>query len=154
MNAVFFRGIYEIEMAIEFMIPLYLLVTANFLGDTLSKDVQRMLRENYVAKHAIVFLAILFAFVLSDPNYADKNMDLIAVQSVVVYVLFFMSTKLSFEVLAVVIALLAATYLAHRRERLLEREGKPVDKTIKNILGNSAIALIVIGFAASFYRRR
>lgn len=127
------------------MIPLYLLVTANFLGDTLGKDAQRVLRNNMVAKHAVILLAILFAFVLADPNYADKNMDLVLAQAVIVYALFAMSVRLPFPALALVVALLAGAYLAHRQVKLLKSERA---ETVRTILGNSAIAVIVIGFLA------
>lgn len=137
-------------MAIEFMIPLYLLVTANFLGDTLGKDAQRVMKNNMLAKHAVILLAIVFAFVLADPNYADKNMDLVLVQAVIVYALFVMSVRLPFPVLALVVALLAGAYLAHRQTK---RDGSFLGgvvgaETAKTVLGNAAIAVIVIGFLA------
>ena len=137
-------------MAIEFMIPLYLLVTANFLGDTLGKDAQRVMKNNMIAKHAVILLAIVFAFVLADPNYADKNMDLVLAQAVIVYALFAMSVRLPFPVLALVVALLAGAYLAHRQTK---RDGSFLDgvvgaETAKTVLGNAAIAIIVIGFLA------
>jgi len=132
-------------MAIEFMIPLYLLVTANFLGDTLGKDAQRVLRNSAVAKHAVILLAIVFAFVLADPNYADKNMDLVLVQAAIVFALFVMSVRLPFPVLALVVALLAGAYLAHRQVKFMKSERA---ETAKTVLGNAAIAVIVIGFLA------
>jgi len=132
-------------MAIEFMIPLYLLVTANFLGDTLGKDAQRVLRNSMIAKHAVILLAILFAFVLADPNYADKNMDLVLVQAAIVYALFVMSVRLPFPVLALVVALLAGAYLAHRQVKLLKSERA---EKVRTVLGNSAIVIIVLGFFA------
>lgn len=131
-------------MAIEFMIPLYLLVTANFLGDTLGKDAQRVMKNNMLAKHAVILLAIVFAFVLADPNYADKNMDLVLVQAVIVYALFVMSVRLPFPVLALVVALLAGAYLAHRQTK--RDPGGVGAETAKTVLGNAAIAIIVIGF--------
>jgi len=134
-------------MAIEFMIPLYLLVTANFLGDTLGKDAQRVMKNNMIAKHAVILLAIVFAFVLADPNYADKNMDLVLVQAVIVYALFVMSVRLPFPALALVVALLAGAYLAHRQTK--RDPGRVVGaETAKTVLGNAAIAVIVIGFLA------
>lgn len=134
-------------MAIEFMIPLYLLVTANFLGDTLGKDAQRVMKNSMIAKHAVILLAIVFAFVLADPNYADKNMDLVLVQAVIVYALFVMSVRLPFPVLAFVVALLAGAYLAHRQVRL-EKDGSGRAETVRTILGNAAIVIIVLGFFA------
>ena len=133
-------------MAIEFMIPLYLLVTANFLGDTLGKDAQRVMKNNMIAKHAVILLAIVFAFVLADPNYADKNMDLVLAQAVIVYALFVMSVRLPFPVLALVVALLAGAYLAHRQTK--RDPGSVRAETAKTVLGNAAIAIIVIGFLA------
>ena len=133
-------------MAIEFMIPLYLLVTANFLGDTLGKDAQRVMKNNMIAKHAVILLAIVFAFVLADPNYADKNMDLVLAQAVIVYALFAMSVRLPFPVLALVVALLAGAYLAHRQTK--RDPGSVRAETAKTVLGNAAIAIIVIGFLA------
>lgn len=130
-------------MAIEFMIPLYLLVTANFLGDTLGKDAQRVMKNNMIAKHAVILLAIIFAFVLADPNYADKNLDLVLVQAVIVYALFVMSVRLPFPVLALVVALLAGAYLAHRQAK---RNGSIKAETTKTVLGNAAIVIIILGF--------
>jgi hypothetical protein len=134
-------------MAIEFMIPLYLLVTANFLGDTLGKDAQRVMKNNMIAKHVVILLAIVFAFVLADPNYADKNMDLVLVQAVIVYALFVMSVRLPFPALALVVALLAGAYLAHRQTKR-DPGGAVGAETAKTVLGNAAIAVIVIGFLA------
>jgi hypothetical protein len=137
-------------MAIEFIIPLYILIAANFLGDTFGCNIRKILKENMYAKHFLVLVAIFFVLVWADQAYADENLDVIAVQSVIVYVIFLMSTTLHYTVFAGNLLLLGATYIYHRQAKRYERNGDMVmykkQMAIRDTLGNIAIGVIFVGF--------
>jgi hypothetical protein len=137
-------------MAIEFIIPLYLLVAANFLGDTFGCHIRKILKENMYAKHFVVMVAIFFVLVWSDQSYADENLDVVAVQSVIVYVIFLMSTTLHYMVFAGNLLVLGAAYIYHRQAKRYEKKGDMVAykryMLVRDALRNIAISVIIVGF--------
>lgn len=134
----------------ELIIPLYLLVAANYLGQTLACRLQSVLEENMLVKHGLIFLTIVFVLVIQDPERANEDVVILLRDSAVIFALFFMSTRLPFSMLTLVLVFLFAMYIIHlrvKKKRSMgnDEEAKKLDR-LKKILFFVIVALVLVGF--------
>ena len=126
---------------------IYMTVAANFLGVTLSNDLQNMLRESVIARHCTLLFGAMFwvaTLVKADDDFAKAMLKVL-----LVYVLFVMSTFCRIEFILSVLVLLiidqgCRIYVSRSRNSNIATVTR-----VRHILQCTIVALICTGFALS-----
>lgn len=136
---------------------LILAVSGNFVKETLSCKTQKLLNENMLAKHLIVFLIIYFSlgFTSEKPSHPVE----LATNSLIIWVLFLLITKMSLEFTILVFVLLSVRYILTDYIEYYKSENEEKNKDLienVNLLGeyisSLIIGLVILGF--TLYLRR
>lgn len=133
----------------------YMIVLSNFLGETLGCNLQKLMRQNMLAKHFVGYLLLLFLVIFSD----EGNRRPLAVKIViaaVIYAWFFVTTKCPAPIMFAVITILLVTYVIGKQSsgdpEYLENKG--LARKAQTILSASALVLSVAGFALYVHQKR
>lgn len=145
-------------MTVEYLLPLYLLVAANFISETFACRLQKVLRESMAAKYIIILLSIVFVIIVQKPDIENEKVSDIVLQSAALFALFVMSTRLPFSVLLAVIVLLGVVYILHLRKTRAQGRGDEVRaagaERSQKIVSYVAIGIIVVGFFVYMVEKR
>ena len=97
---------------------LFLAISGNFLAETLSCQMQKLLRNNMIAKQLAMFLLIFFTMDFSDSSLESPGIKL--QKTVFVYILFLLLTKMNLKMTIFAITLLSALYVSHIYKKYYE----------------------------------
>lgn len=132
------------------LFALYLLIFCNYAKETLGCRLSNVLDNNMYAKHFMTFLLLFFLVILIDPKNADKDMLTNFGFTVLIYVIFIITTRVSFPIMLLIIILLLVSYILSsiakkKKEENNEEEYKKY-KLVQNILFIIIIVLGSLGF--------
>ena len=146
----------EISNVTKGLFLIFLAITANFIGETMSCSFQTFLSNNMIAKQVVVYFLIYFTLNYSakDANSPLRQMSM----SVAIYVFYVMLTKTPFNItVAVCIAL--ATMLVIQNCKAYYEKQKDKDKVVlldsaNKLIAYAIIATTVIGFVMYYLKQR
>lgn len=129
---------------------LYLLIFCNFTKETLACRLQEVLDKNIYAKHLICFILLFFLIIMADSKNMEQNIFINIGLCVLIYIVFIITTKLSFKLLIVVLILLLASYIIGTIAKK-KKEDNNIDeykrlKLAQNIIFIVLCCICVIGF--------
>jgi hypothetical protein len=123
---------------------LYLIISSNFLAQLFSCRLQYMLNNNMLAKHFIGYMTLLFFVVLSsDDSYSTSTALL---HSLLVYIIFWFSTRMAFEYFFVFLMMAASLYIIHLYQK---ESGEQTSKRLaatQEVIQWFMIVVLVVGF--------
>ena len=117
--------------SIHALISLYLIISANFMVPLFSCDLQSLIIDNIIIRHMIGFLTLLFFVRLTGPG--KSSFQNIITDSVILYLWFIASTKITSEFLYIVLSLTAVYFILYIYETTNESENKKDKKVTENI---------------------
>lgn len=149
----------DIEGLIKGIFLLILAVSGNFVAETLGCKSQKLLTENMYVKHIIIFLIIYFALgftSIDNPHPVD-----IAKNTLIVWILFIMFTRMSLFFTIIAFSILAIRYVIHSFIAYYQKEDSDGQhkeniellNTIATYLQNSLIGVVLLGFALYFKKQ-
>ena len=131
-----------------------LAISGGYVAQTLGCKTQKILTENMYVKHIVVFSLIYFtSSVLSENKHPNKNF----INTVTIYSLYLVFTKMSIEFTLGVLFLLAvnyfiSTYIKYYESTDIEKEKVKKLKDIQNKLSIISLISILVGF--TLYMRK
>lgn len=134
------------ENIVNLALPLflfYIVVGSNFLKDTFGCTIRHILETNLMAKHILGFLFVFFFMVLQRPTSADTELRKLFILSVGIYLWFFVTTKVEFAYLIVIIVLLIAAYVAGIAKTRYEKNNE-LEKSVEIDRMRKTLALIAL----------
>ena len=132
---------------------LFIAISANFLGNTLSCSVQYNLTSNPYLRHLFLYLIIIFTI-----DFTSKdNMDPISImeKTFVIYLFYVLLSKQSYTTIVIIIILLIATYLAYIQSTHLKQNNTGTE-FYDNLLSFLVVAIgvvTVVGFIMYFNKQ-
>lgn len=132
------------EVPFYMIFVLYLVISSNFLAQLFSCQLQYILNNSMLAKHFLGYMTLLFFVVLSSGDTQSTSEALL--YSLIIYIIFWFSTRISTEYFIVFIILTAAMYIIHLYQK---ESGVQVSRRlqiVKNILQISMFVVLVVGF--------
>ncbi len=149
---------------IKFLLILYLVQLSSLTSNTMGKQLKEYVYSNRIAQH-IINLTFLFVLI----SLADKDMDIqgIAINSVSVYLIYLLSTKLDLQYNVLILLLILFYYFYKRdiesknnriiQDRDLDNETKKIltfmENNKNNILGGGLV-LFLIYFCYVYCQRK
>ena len=134
------------EVPFYMVFVLYLIISSNFLAPLFSCRFQYFLQNNMIAKHFAGYMTLLFFVVLSSGEKDPPSTLLL--QSLIVYIVFWISTRMSFYCLLLFLFLSASLYIIHLYE---QKNGSTTKNNhqftrVKQILQYVLCGILVAGF--------
>lgn len=130
------------EIPLYMVFVLYLIISSNFLAQVFSCRLQYLLNNSMIAKHVIGYMTFLFFVILSSGNKYSTNEALW--YSLLIYLLFWISTRMSLSYFITFITLTAILYILHLYEKEFIYPEKLV--LIRSILQLFLLILLFTGF--------
>ena len=119
------------QHSIHAIMSLYLIICANFMVPLFSCDLQSIIGENILVRHMIALLTMIFFVRLNGPEKSSfKN---IITDSIILYLWFIATTRITSEILYIIIPLAAIYFIIYIYETTLNSEKNKDDKLSKNI---------------------
>ena len=148
----------EIQSVIKGIFLLILGVSGNFVAETLGCKTQKLLSENMLAKHAIIYFIIYFA--LGFTSDSSPHPVELGKSALLIWVFFVMFTRMSLQFTIAVFVLLAMEYITLLYVDYYESQGpeKFKDeieqlKQVRYYLFALTIAIVIIGFLLYFKKQ-
>jgi hypothetical protein len=133
---------------------LFMTIGANFTGNLLSCDIQRNFTNSVASKHFIAFLLLFFFIVLSNKDAILKNKDNddlvipeLLLNTVIVYMIFLICTKMEFLYSAVILSSVFIYMLLDIEKSNKTRENLKTIETAQTIIKYLAFAIGILGFS-------
>jgi hypothetical protein len=102
----------------------YLVISGNYLGNLFGCKIQQLFRDNMVVKHVLGLFTAYFLIILSTPpeNYTAEST---LVLTLVIYVWFFLTTKMHVYFWVPMILSVLGAYLlwVYKKQKLVKEEG-------------------------------
>lgn len=130
----------EVPMYMVFV--LYLIISSNFLAELFPCKLQKLLNNSMVAKHFIGFMTLLFFVVLASGDEHGATEALTS--SIIIYLLFMVSTRMSFMYFGIFMFLSAVLYILHLYQK--ENQHNQQIMTAQKIIQYIMVAILVVGF--------
>lgn len=130
------------------MFMLYLIISANFLAQIYSCDIQELLQKSMLVKHVLGFLTVFFAIVLVDAENKEPPYKKL-LKTCVIYCLFLLSSRCDFYMLMIVLLCLFIVYFINQYRQQLPPEEEQTRHHLHRyevILEICIVFLIVTGF--------
>lgn len=110
---------------------LYLVISGNFIGNTFSCKLQKLLQNNMIFKHLIGFMLLFFfnVFIGESRDISPLNQLL---YTLVVYIIFIITTKTNIYFLLIVIFIMFINYLLNETIYFYKNKYDKNDKNDKN----------------------
>jgi len=128
----------------------YLIVFCNFTKELMSCRLQHFFDTNMYAKHFIGILLLFFLVIMIDPDNMEKNLLINVGYTLLIYVVFVITSRLSFAFIVVALLLLLACYIMGTIAKKKKGEKKEEEyrklKTAENIIFIIVSVISVIGF--------
>jgi len=132
------------------LFALYLLVFCNYTKETIGCRLSHVLDTNMYAKHFATFMLLFFLVIIVDPDNSEKNIFANFGWTVLVYILYMITTKVSFPIMVILILIMMIMYILSKlAKNKLEEKKEDEYKNLKmaqNILFIILIILGVVGF--------
>ncbi len=123
----------------------YMVIASNFLPELFGCRLQTLLRTNMLAKHITGFILLYFLIIIARPEHADKNVIFTISISILIYIWFFMTTRIPFIILIIILILLLIVYILDIKKNKLESDDKNNNSYVNQIkLGQSIISIIIL----------
>lgn len=103
------------ETPLYMVFVLYLIISSNFLAQLFPCRLQYALNNNMMLKHVAGYMTLLFFVVLASGDEYSASWALL--YALMIYTLFWVSTRMSFEYLLVFLLLNATLYIMHLYEK-------------------------------------
>ena len=144
---------------------LYMIISANFLAQTFSCSLQKVLNNNMYVKHIVGFLTLFFFITLTstptptqNTNFDEKIFFKKIGMSILLYALFICSTRTNNVFFNIFITLLAANFLIKSYTDSLDPEKfkeriKKLNK-IATYCGRLSIVILVIGLVLYYGEKK
>jgi Ca2+/Na+ antiporter len=144
----------------ELALPLfafYLIVFCNFTKELLGCRLQHALDKNIFAKHFIGFMLLFLLVIMVDPKNMEKNLLSNLGFTILIYVLFMITTKLNLYVMLIVLLLLLVCYILatiakKKREEKKDDEYKNL-KIVEQTLFIIMAIISVVGLSLYFMEK-
>lgn len=143
----------EINNISDLVLPLfafYLIVFCNFTKELIGCRIQSTFDTNMYGKHFVGFILLFFLIIMVDPNNMEKNLFVNFGYTLLIYILFIVTTKLSFPIMVIVLLLLLVCYILSNIAKKRKQDGKDQEyqkmKTIQNVLFIIISIISVVGF--------
>lgn len=128
---------------------LILTISGNFLAETFSCSVRKILTKNFIAKHILLFCVIYFTNSINTDS-KDKSSPLEKLQkSFIIYLFFIMFSKMNIFFTTVGFGILSAIYISSDYTNYILDNKKQLNSLVpylKNILRFSLVGWTIIGF--------
>lgn len=128
-------------MPLYMVFVLYLVISSNFLAQLFSCRLRHLLDESMIAKHVAGYMTLLFFVVLSSGVPATDAI----LSSLVIYVVFWLSTRMSLEYFVVFIVMACALYIME----LYQKEQAEPDKRLQDaqaVIQALMVVVLLLGF--------
>lgn len=130
------------ELPLYMVFILYLVISSNFLAQLFSCRLQYILNNSMMIKHILGYMTLLFFIVLVSGENLTTNTVLI--NSLVIYIIFVMSTRMVFNYFVVFIFMSLVLYIVHLYQT--KNPEKKQLNTVKLIMQYAILVVLVIGF--------
>lgn len=138
---------------------LILAISGNFIAETLGCKSQKLLSENMLAKHVVILFIIYFS--LGFASESNPNPMILLRNSVSIWVLFLLFTKMSLNFNIFVFGLVVLyhfinTYINYYTSKDKKKYKKEIDNynKILNYLKYLIIGSLIVGFVLYFNKQR
>lgn len=132
------------EVPLYMVFVLYLIISSNFLAQLFSCKLQYMLNNSMIAKHFLGYMTLLFFVVLSSGDTHSTSMALL--YSLLVYVIFWFSTRIAFEYFVVFLFLSASLYIIHLYQKESGEQTNRRLEITREVIQWFMIVVLVVGF--------
>ena len=132
------------EVPLYMVFVLYLIISSNFLAQLFSCRLQFMLNNSMIAKHFLGYMTLLFFVVLSSGDTHSTSMALL--YSLLVYIMFWFSTRIAFEYFIVFLFLAASLYIIHLYQKESGEQTNRRLEITREIIQWFMIVVLVVGF--------
>lgn len=137
---------------------LALAVSGNFVGSTLSCQLQNAMTNNVYVKHIILLFMIYFTLTSSVFNSDKKSPSYSLINTLVIWVCFVMFSRQNINFSILVILLLALAYISDQYLSYYKNEGNLENikfaMDIKNLLFIGSGVVLLVGFAKYFIEKK
>jgi hypothetical protein len=117
--------------SIHAIMSLYLIICANFMVPLFSCDLQAIITDNIFARHLIGLLTMIFFVRLNGPD--KSSFTNIMIESIILYLWFIATTRITSEILYIIIPLAAIYFIIYIYESTLDSEKNKDKKLSKDI---------------------
>ena len=128
----------------------YLIVFCNVTKELMSCRLQHFFDTNMYAKHFIGVLLLFFLVIMIDPDNMEKNLLVNVGLTLLIYVIFIITSRLSFVFIVIVLILLLVCYIIGTIAKKKQKEKKEEEykqlKLIENIIFIIVSVISAIGF--------
>lgn len=139
------------------LFALYLLVFCNFTKETLGCRLTHVLDTNMYAKHFVTFLLLFFLVIIIDPDNSEKSIITNFGWTIVVYVIYMFTTRVSFPVMIILVNIMMIMYILSKlaKNKLAEKKEEEYKKLklVQNVLYIILIILGIGGFLIYFVEK-
>jgi hypothetical protein len=136
----------NIKIAI-FLFSFYLLVFCNATYEILGCKLKQALKSNIYIKHLIAFILLTFLIVLTNEDYANKNIYQIILLGILIYIWFIITTRTNIYIVIIILILLLLIYYFDIKIKYESNETqKERYRYIQKILFGISIIITIIGF--------
>jgi hypothetical protein len=143
----------EISNSIKAVFLLFIAISANFLGNTLSCNLQYNLTTIPYLRHIFLYLIIIFTIDFTSKN--SLSVEEILTKSLIIYIFYIMLNKQDYITMYIVIIMLIITYLIYLQTNYLKKNNLDTiyyDNLSSNLIyGISFVTLI--GFILYFNKQ-
>ena len=112
----------EISNSIKAVFLLFIAISANFLGNTLSCNLQYNLTTIPYLRHIFLFLIIIFT--IDFTSRSSISVEEILTRSLIIYIFFIMLNRQNYMTMYIVIIMLIVTYLIYLQTNNLKKNNK------------------------------
>jgi hypothetical protein len=138
----------------------YMLVACNFIPEIFGCKLQTLLRTSMLAKHITGFLLLFFLVIYVKPENVDNEIVYNLSLSALLYLWFFITTRIPFILLLLTIILLIVIYVLDIRKTRLDSDNKKNKneinnlKTTQKLITYVIIVITIIGFIYYFGQKK
>jgi hypothetical protein len=140
------------EIPIYMVFVLYLIISSNFLAQLFSCRLQELLNSSMFVKHLIGYMTLLFFVVLSSEEGHSVSHSLLS--SLLIYFIFWISTRISFGCFVVFILLTASLYIINLYQKNSNEKRNKRLETTKEVIYWLGLAVLIVGFVLYWVEKK
>lgn len=135
--------------SLGYLFLLYLMVSSNYMGTLFGCRVQDLMQNNMLIKHLLAFFALYFTISLFDKDSEEKSPLTKLKNSFGIYILFLLSTKMTYTTWVLYLFLLATIYVISIFQRTpgwIKPEYEEKVRKIQKLLIAGSLGVLIFGF--------
>lgn len=143
------------EVPLYMVFILYLVISSNFLAQLFSCRLQFLLNNSMLAKHLLGYMTLLFFIVIAS-NDTTYTANSALMDSLWIYLIFVISTRMSFPYLILFLFLASILYIIHlyeTKQTIIINQNQRLE-TSKKILQYAMMIVLMIGFVFYLMEKR